>query len=128
MTNSIINSPPIKFPSIKLLPIELLPIELPPIKLPPIDTDFLIVPQKTYDRAGLFFAKVASYATDPICKAHELFRSQQVLKHLHKSSSKLAIIARRVMMITGMILLAIVGAPLALIGILCRKISSAMVV
>ena len=67
---------------------------------------------------------MGSLATDPICKAHQLYRSQQTLKPLYKNSSDIKIAQIRAAMLGGIGFYGIVGMPLGIFGIACRKIAS----
>lgn len=76
------------------------------------------------DRIASAAYRAASYLTDPICKAHELFRRLYLVDHLNGESSQIANLVRKLVLSAGIAASVSVGIFTTLPGIALRYCAS----
>ncbi len=78
--------------------------------------------QRASEPIATAFFLLGSYLTDPICKVHELGRSMQVLRDVHRHASNWKLAIFKAAMIADMLFFAVAAIITAPLGAICRKV------
>ena len=76
------------------------------------------------NRVASLTYRIASYLTDPVCKAHEFFRRLYLVDHLHPTANPVAKLARKISLTAGLAGCATLGIFTAIPGIGLRFLAS----
>ncbi|MFA6119410.1 MAG: endonuclease/exonuclease/phosphatase family protein [Parachlamydiales bacterium] len=77
-------------------------------------------------RMPILFFQIASYLTDPICKAHEFYRRFQIVSYIDTRSYKISNYIKKIFLLLGFLITSSIAIPSAILGIAFRYFGSCL--